>query len=26
MMLCSGAVCLMVFLYWIFFLYLRKKY
>ena len=26
MMLCSGAVCLMTFMYWIFFLYLRKKY
>ena len=26
MMLCSGAVCLMTFMYWIFFLYLKKKY
>ena len=26
MMLCGGAVCLMTFMYWIFFLYLRKKY
>ena len=26
MMLCGGAVGLMTFMYWIFFLYLRKKY
>ena len=26
MMLCSGAVCLLLVLYWICFLYLRKKY
>ena len=26
MMLCGGAVCLMTFMYWIFFLYLKKKY
>ena len=26
MMLSSGAVCLMIFMYWIFFLYLRKKF
>jgi predicted histidine transporter YuiF (NhaC family) len=26
MMLCSGAVGLMTFMYWIFFLYLRKKF
>lgn len=26
MMLCSGAVCLMVFIYWISFMILRKKY
>lgn len=26
MMLCSGIVCLMVTLYWVFYLYLRKKY
>ena len=26
MMLCSGAVCLMVFLYWISYVILRKKY
>ena len=26
MMLCSGGVCLMITLYWVCFLYLRKKY
>ena len=26
MMLCSGGICLMVLLYWICFLYLKKKY
>ena len=26
MMLCSGSVCLMITLYWVCFLYLRKKY
>lgn len=26
MMLCSGGVCLMIALYWVFYLYLKKKY